>query len=251
MWSTNKMKNLKKNMITKYEQPENKSLLRKNKKSIFISEKNYNSRNSSIENNHLHSNKINIPKKIDIQPASEDNDKMQRVKVYLGDPSSLQPKYISNNNELTMGLVKDNRDKLLEKLKRYRPRMNQKKRKGILQMDPWIYKLFHCRSKSNLITLFLKLPKQYKDFIKIYLEKCFLLHLHLRQIKNLFQLMEHRQSIYTAIDDPHILNGNMKFKNNMVKNFSKGVVNFIVLFYEDLKGIKLLPSVKLLKISSE
>lgn len=251
MWSRNKTINPKKNMIVKYETPQPRSMFGKNKKSIFISEDKNNSGNLSIENNQRHSNKICNPKIFDKNEVIKDNKHKPRVQLYQEESNTPEADYKSESNELSIEFVKKNRDKLMEKLKRYRPRMNQKKRKVILQIDPWIYKLFHCRSKSKLITVFLKLPKQYKDFIKIYLEKCFILHLHLRQIKNLFQLMEHRQSIYAAIDDPEILQGNMKFKNNMVKNFTKGVVNFIVLFYEDLKKIKLLPKVKLLKVNSE
>jgi len=247
MWSLNKEKNIEKDLTKNNKSPIHTAIT---KNFIIYSQKNDMS-NLLIENDLLHSNKIKHQKIIRIDQKGKETDQKQIVKVHIEASDKINSENSKKIAELSIGSLKKHRDKIISNLKRHRPRMSQKKRKVILEKDPWIKKLFQCRSKSNLISIFLKLPEIYKEFIKIYLEKCFLLHLHLRQIKNLFQLMEHRQCIYNAIDDPQILLGNMKFKNNMVKNFAKGVVNFIVLFYEDLKRIHLLPTKKPIKISSD
>jgi hypothetical protein len=66
------------------------------------------------------------------------------------------------------------------------------------------------------------------------MERCFLVHLHLRQIKDFYELMQHRQNIYDALEDPESLEQGVNFANNLVKNFCKGLVNFIVMFFEEL-----------------
>lgn len=175
--------------------------------------------------------------------------KMFWVKVNLGQSSSLNEPQLLRNRETATRILKSNREKTIEKLKKYRPRMNQKKRRIILRLHPWFSRLFNCSSKTNLISVLSVLPGPYRNFVKLYLRRFFLMHVHLRQIKNLFQLMSHRQSIYNAVDQPEILRGNMKFKNNMVKNFCKGVVNFVVLFYEDLQEIHFLSPTRKLRFN--
>lgn len=172
-----------------------------------------------------------------------------RVKVCLGENSSLNQPHLLQNRERASKVLKSFREKTIGKLKKYRPRMNQKKRKVILQLHPWFFRIFNCSSKASLILVLSQLPGPYKDFVKLYLRRFFLMHVHLRQIKNLFQLMSHRQSIYNAVDQPEILRGNMKFKNNMVKNFCKGVVNFVVLFYEELQDMHFLSPAPRLTLS--
>lgn len=129
----------------------------------------------------------------------------------------------------------------LAHLKRFRPIMSRSRRRQVLQNHPELQRMFRCNSKVNLIQIFHAISTKMKKMIKLYLERGFLLHLHLRQLKNLSKLMAQRQCIYRAVDQPDVLKGNVNFANNLVKNFCKGVVNFVVLFYDDLKRNDCLP----------
>lgn len=177
---------------------------------------------------------------------SKENEKLasnQPMRIKIGVTSSLGGKSpIINEEFCTKNLLSGRYEKLL-KLKKYRPSMSREKRKKILSNYPFLARLFFCNSKINLIRLFYDMPIIYKNLLRLYLEKIFILHLHLRQLKDFSKLMIQRHSIYKAIDDPEILKGNMNFANNLVKNFCKGVLNFIVIFYEDLKNLELLPAI--------
>lgn len=95
-------------------------------------------------------------------------------------------------------------------------------------------KIYKCTSKYQFKNILYELPTRVKNFLLEYIEKCFIIHLHLRPLNNKINIMTHREVIFRAISDPEILNGNMKFANNLVKNFCKGVINFVVLFFDDL-----------------
>ena len=118
--------------------------------------------------------------------------------------------------------------------------MNRQKRRMLLEKYPILTRIFNCNSKNELINILFAMPSEWKQFMKLYLEKFFIMHLHLRQIKEFSKLMAHRNYIYEAIRDPEILRGNMSFANNLVKNFCKGLVNFVVLFYDNLNLMHLL-----------
>ena len=143
---------------------------------------------------------------------------------------------ISNKNEKntkTSYLIK-NRQKQIKKLKHFRPIMSRNKRRKILKVYPMIKRISKCNSKTELIKIFTSLTKKWKKLIKKYMERCFLIHLHLRQIKDFSELMHHRQNIYNALDDPIILESRVNFANNLVKNFCKGLTNYIVMFFDEL-----------------
>ena len=164
-----------------------------------------------------------------------------KVKVKTNCVSSLGNLPILKNNKITTNNLISQRDFGLLELKRFRPITNRDKRRKILRLYPVLEKLFKCSSKNKLVEILICLSEKYKTLIRTYLKRCFILHLHLRQIKEISGLMANRQTIYDIIDTPELLKGNMSFANNLVKNFCKGIVNFVVLFYEDLKKENFLP----------
>ena len=133
----------------------------------------------------------------------------------------------------TAYLVK-NRQEEIEQLKIFRPIMSRNKRRKVIKVYPMIRRISKCNSKTELIKIFSSLTLNWKQLIKKYMERCFLLHLHLRQIKDFSELMHHRQNIYDALEDPVILESRVNFANNLVKNFCKGLTNFIIMFFDEL-----------------
>lgn len=119
--------------------------------------------------------------------------------------------------------------------------MNRENRKKLLEKYSGLWKVFQCKSKNKFIEILRGLEKYIRRLLKDYLRHHFLFHLHLRQIKDISGLMKNRQMIFEAIDDPEILDSNCTFSNNLIKNFCKGFVNFVLIFYEDLKVIYRFP----------
>ena len=126
-------------------------------------------------------------------------------------------------------------------LKSFRPIMNRNRRKMLLQLYPILSKIFKCTSKYKFMQLISSLNLEYKQLMKTYLTKFFIVHLHLRQLKNISGLMAYRHIIYDSIDNPEILSTVSNNSNNLIKNFCKGLVNFVVIFYDDLIREKILP----------
>ena len=134
------------------------------------------------------------------------------------------------------------KDRSIKFFRKFKPRMNNKKKKSLLQRCEILKKLSLIRTKDALINFFIFLNKSWKLFMKIYLKNFFLIHLFIRPLKNPFPLMRQRQFIYDSIDNPENFLSNIHFSTNIIKNFCKGVVNFVIIFYEDLERINLLPS---------
>jgi hypothetical protein len=72
------------------------------------------------------------------------------------------------------------------------------------------------------------------------MEHYYIIHLHVRQIKQFSKLMNYRWLFYEAIDDPGVFKSNTSVGNNIIKNYCKGVVNFVCLFRHELKECGLL-----------
>lgn len=141
-------------------------------------------------------------------------------------PTGFRPK--------TFHLVQ-NREKDIKNLKMFRPITSRNERRKIINSHSVIERISKCNSKIELFRIFSGLSVKWKQLIKHYLERCFLIHLHLRQIKDFSELMQQRQNIYDAVDDPLILEDRVRLANNLVKNFCKGFTNFVVIFYKQLK----------------
>ena len=133
------------------------------------------------------------------------------------------------------------RDSLFQKLKTFIPKINRKTRKEILKNYPPLNKMFYCTSKYQFRNILFELSPKYKKLLREYISKCFIYHLHMRPINDISQLMKQRKLIYEAVSNPELLNGNKSLANNLIKNFCKGIVNFIVLFYDDLVKKGFLP----------
>lgn len=128
----------------------------------------------------------------------------------------------------------------MKKIKLLRPRINRNQRQRVLQKHPPLKKMFACISKLRLKNILESLSEQFKVLLRVYMKHYFIVHLHIRQIKKFDKLMNLRGLIFEAIDSPEVLIKNRNFGNNLVKNFCKGFINFIVLFYEDLTHFGLL-----------
>ena len=102
------------------------------------------------------------------------------------------------------------------------------------KQQPLLLKFQKCNSKMDLYRIFRSLSKKWKTLIKKYLSSCFIMHLHIRQIINITQLLRKRDILYESLDNPDILLLCVQFENNLVKNFCKGLVCFITAFYNNI-----------------
>jgi hypothetical protein len=154
-------------------------------------------------------------------------------------PPTSQSGSLPSSNKNSLKKRNLSRNDVLDDLKASLPKMNRGLRKFILKKYPCLKKLFYCTSKYQLRNILFELSHDFKVLLKKYMQQCFILHLHVRPISNINELLKQRRVIYEAISNPNILNGNKSFANNLIKNFCKGLVNFIVIFYNDLvqKGL--------------
>ena len=118
---------------------------------------------------------------------------------------------------------------------------NRNRRKRLMREYPFLLALSKCNSKMQMKTIFTQLSPHWKRFLRFYLSRCFILHLFIRQIKNLKQLMQSREQLFQALDEPELVSTALPFTSNLVKNFCKGVSNFVVMFYDELLRQELIP----------
>ena len=175
------------------------------------------------------SNNLIVPK----NPVEKKNE-LIKIKIKTHDKSSLGNLHIIGLEKFSTKHLISNRNDMIFQLKSFRPIMNRSKRKKLIKEYPMLSLVFKCNSKQTFINLILKMSSVFKNFVKIYLTKFFIRHLHLRQIKEITGLMAYRQTLYDAMDEPEILNTTSHSSNNLIKNFCKGLVNFVVIFYDDL-----------------
>ena len=119
--------------------------------------------------------------------------------------------------------------------------INRKKRRQILRKYPTLQKLKKCISKTQFKLILLNLSPDWKKFLRFYMKDCFIFHLFVRQIKDNKLLMLYRQVLFDALDHPELITKELPFTSNLIKNFSKGILNFVVMFYEDLLKEELIP----------
>lgn len=110
----------------------------------------------------------------------------------------------------------------------------RKKRQKILGKYPFLYSLYICKSKSKMIQILRFIQLEWKHFLIFYLTRCFTLHLLIRQIKNYRILLRYRQTLLNALDNPDLINQYLPFSSNLIKNFCKGVCNFVFMFFDGL-----------------
>ena len=138
-----------------------------------------------------------------------------------------------------------NFDKLKEKnmklLKTLRRIIGREKRKKILKEYPILRLFWNCTSKIQLMQIFEQVDSKWKNFIKFYLTRCLIFHLSIRQLKNVSELMRHRQNLFDSLHEPELLKSKINFKNNLIKNFCKGISNYVIMFYDDLIEQKMIP----------
>lgn len=125
------------------------------------------------------------------------------------------------------------------KLKSFLPKLNRKRRQYLLVKNNHLQKIYYSTSKHKFIKILMELPQKYKMFLKKYLRDWFIFHIHMRPIENIRKVLAKRTVLYDAIDDPRILKSKKGFPNNLIKNFSRGVVNFIVIYENELAANKI------------
>ena len=113
-------------------------------------------------------------------------------------------------------------------------RVHRAQRKKALEKSPLLMRIYHCNSKTQLKHIFDNLPEQWRKLLRNYLSSFFLYHVSIRSMKNSSVFISFRQVFYDALDDSSILDSHHKLQNNIVKNFCKGIVNFMVFFGHDL-----------------
>jgi hypothetical protein len=175
----------------------------------------------------------NTLKKIKSSSSEHDDENLESMTIvheFKNDSNKFPPP----KSKIIEPLKLSKKEIKFEQLKDLRKIMDRKKRMEILKNNSLLLKLSKCAAKIDFISILESLSEKWKDLFKFYLKKCFLIHTHIRQVKNKNELLLQRQNIYEAIEFPDSLNFKQKLKNNIVKNFCKGFVNFIVMYYEDL-----------------
>lgn len=150
-----------------------------------------------------------------------------------------EPRIIQNGKVDTKKLL-ISRDKGLLQMKPFRLKNSRNRRKTLLQKFPFLFRLFKCISKRELVRILHSLSEQNKRLLQAYMQHYFVIHLHVRQIKYFAKLMNHRHLFFQAIADPELLRTNTSVGNNIIKNFCKGIVNFVCVFQSQLVQSKLL-----------
>ena len=116
----------------------------------------------------------------------------------------------------------------------FRKITSRKQRQRVLRKYVFLQRFFNCKSKTQMVTLFMSIPESWKPFLTFYLSRCFVMHLLVRQIKKYQVLFRYRQTLLEALDNPDLIKNCLPFTSNLIKNFCKGLCNFVFMFYEDL-----------------
>ena len=72
------------------------------------------------------------------------------------------------------------------------PKLRRRKLKELLQKNPYLEKLYFCTSKYKFQKILFKLPEHLKLLVRKYMEEWFVLHVHLRPINDIWQLLSQR-----------------------------------------------------------
>lgn len=129
-------------------------------------------------------------------------------------------------------------------IKMHRRIINRQKRKKLIKQYGILKLFWNCTSKVQLMQIFQQMTLKWKKFLKFYLSRCLIFHLTIRQLKNVSELMRHRQNLYDCVNEPELLVSKINFSNNLIKNFCKGVSNFFIMFYDELVANQMIPSLK-------
>ena len=188
---------------------------------------------NNLNKNHLYSqNRQNkrLPPK-----ANEENEIISKnQKDYVLEPK--KESVFSNSKE-----TKINKADIELEFKKNRRVSNRTLRRKLYRKYAFLKNLSTCNSKIKLIRIFSNLSPKWKSFMKYYLSNCFIKHLCIRQIKNFNDLLAKRSIFFQALDDPQLFINQINFGNNIIKNFCKGVCNFIVMFYKELTKNNYIP----------
>ena len=118
---------------------------------------------------------------------------------------------------------------------------NRQKRRSVVSRCRFLKSLSQCKSKTQLKSIWASLSAKWMRFVSLYLRRFFIVHLHIRQIKQFRALMGLRQLLLESLGDPQLVVEAKNFSGNMVKNLCKGILNFVVMFHEELLQAGLVP----------
>ena len=191
-------------------------------------------------------NKLQIKNNLLPTSLQENQDSNVVIKLsHLNPISESKSKSILKKIPLNLNKLKQ---KHFNTLKKHRRKITRKKRRKLIGQYPILKLFWNCTSKMKLMRIFNQLNKIWKNFVTFYLERCYIIHLSIRQLKDVSELMRYRQNLYDSLKDPQLLLNRVHFKNNLIKNFCKGLSNFFVTFYEELISEKMIPEVNSFEI---
>ena len=198
-----------------------------------------------VNHNQLSSNNIKISSKL--KSKTDCINKIKKNKSLSNENTFKNNLKKKSNYLFFQKKVNINFDYLKEKnfktLKTYRKIIGREKRKKLLKKYLILRLLWNCTSKIKLMQIFEQINSKWKKFIKFYLGRCLIFHLSIRQLKNVSEIMRHRQNLYDSIENPQLLINQFNFTNNLIKNFCKGISNSVIMFYDDLIKNKMIPIV--------
>ena len=167
--------------------------------------------------------------KITLQDINFINESLKKQSLQTTMTSRINSsKKIKTNNLLE-------KDKLKKILKNNNPfAVCRKHRNKIISKYPIVQKFYYCNSKSTLISILDNLNPSWVCFLKLYMKRFFLFHCQIRKMKNQSDFIKLRQFFYEIIENSEILKNNIKITNNIIKNFCKGIMNFILIYFDSL-----------------
>ena len=89
-------------------------------------------------------------------------------------------------------------------------------------------KLKKCSTKYSFKNLLIETSLLFKKILIFYMQECFFFDLYSRRLLCKNYLMSRRNLLYRIIENPSALDSDCHFNNNILKNFCKGMANFII-----------------------
>lgn len=156
------------------------------------------------------------------------NENKSGLNLFPNKLKNIQINKLKNENMLSKMFDK------IKYVKRFKRPTPHSKREKIFKKYNFLNQMNHCNTKFKIVHIFHNLSNKWKSLLENYLERVFLMHLHLRHIKDFSDLMSNRHVLYESIQNPDILLERFTLGNNVIKNFCKGFVSFILMFHDDL-----------------
>ena len=127
-------------------------------------------------------NKLQIKNNLLPTSLQENQDSNVVIKLsHLNPISESKSKSILKKIPLNLNKLKQ---KHFNTLKKHRRKITRKKRRKLIGQYPILKLFWNCTSKMKLMRIFNQLNKIWKNFVTFYLERCYIIHLSIRQLKD-------------------------------------------------------------------